>query len=250
MSEYRGFVFDIDMTAVPNGAQTVESECLKAAFAGLPENTIAIAATGRTPEVALPITQGLNLKHESVVANGALIIDSQTGEVSWQRILSQKQVGLVIKSCLPYDFQLYLGGDGLDTYRTAREQQARPVASAYLKKVPEELAHGIRDDIASIEGVNAYLSPAWGGVEGAFDLNIGHIEAKKHNALLELYGRYGIEPNEMIGVGDGINDVELFSVVGHKVAVANADPRLMALADEIISSQEEDGLAEVVTRFH
>jgi HAD superfamily hydrolase (TIGR01484 family) len=250
MSEYKGFVFDIDMTAVPNGAQTVESEHLKAAFAGLPEDTIAIAATGRTPEVALPITQALNLQHESVVANGALIVDSQTGEVSWQRILSQKQVDLVIKSCLPYDFQLYLGGDGLDSYRTAKEQQPRAVASAYLKAVPDELAHSIRDQLVSIDDVDAYLSPAWGGVKGAFDLNIGHTEAKKHNALLELYSRYGIEPSEMIGVGDGINDVELFSVVGHKVAVANADPRLMALADEVVASQEDDGLAEVVARFH
>lgn len=250
MSEFRGFVFDIDRTAVPNGAQSVESIALRAAFTELPEDIIAIAATGRAPEITLPLTRNLKLLHESVVANGALVIHSQTGKVMWQRLLSEKQSGQIIEICKPYDYQLYFGGDGLSTRRTAREQVARAIASAYLKDVPAESAHAILEELRGLDGVDVYLSPAWGGAVNTFDLNIGHREAKKHNALLWLYDKYELQSSDMIGIGDGINDIELFSVVGHKVAVANAEATLLKQADEVVASQEKDGLADVVRRFH
>lgn len=250
MSEFTGFVFDIDKTAVPNGAQSVESFVLREAFSQLPDEVIAIAATGRSPEFALPITQALNLKHESVVANGALIVDSQSGEPWWKRLLSVDQLASIIAVSRPHDYRLWLTGDPKDEYRTAAQQQARDTAGAFITDVPAEIAHDIHARLIEIPEVNAYLSPAWGGGENHFDINIGHTEARKHNALEALFGKYAIDGSKMIGVGDGINDVELFSVVGHKVAVANAHPQLIELADEVVSSQEDDGLAEIVRRFH
>ena len=249
MSKYSGFVFDIDKTAVPNGALTVESEALKDAFAALPEEVIAIAATGRSLEFALPITQALNLKHESVVANGALIVDSQTGASSWERLLSASQVASILEVCRPHDYGLYLSGDEPGSIRAASEQSVRITAAAFLTKVPAKVAHDVHAQILEIPGVSAYLSPAWGGAEDTFDINMGNIEAKKHNALNVLYGKYAINASKMIGVGDGLNDLELFEAVGYKIAVANAHPLLIEQADEVVSSQEDDGLAEVVRRF-
>jgi hydroxymethylpyrimidine pyrophosphatase-like HAD family hydrolase len=60
---------------------------------------------------------------------------------------------------------------------------------------------------------------------------------------------YAIDASKMIGVGDGLNDLELFEAVGYRIAVANADPQLIEQADEVVSSQADDGLAEVARRF-
>ena len=249
MVEFQGFVFDIDKTAVPNGAQTVESLVLRDAFASLPEDVIAIAATGRSPEFALPITRALSLKHESVVANGALIINSLTGAPWWERLLTENQVAGVITICKPYDYRLWLTGDPKDERLNASQQKSRPSAGAFLTDVPAEIAHDVHARLINIPGVNAYLSPSWGGGINELDINIGNTEARKHIALEVLFGKYAIDASKMIGIGDGINDLDLFEAVGYRVAVANAHPLLIEKADEVVTSQEEDGLAEVVRRF-
>lgn len=250
MSEYRGFVFDIDKTAVPNGAREVGSKALIAAFVALPPEVIAIAATGRSPESGLPITRQLELTHESVMANGALIVDSQTGVPSWGRLLSEHQVEEIVITCAPCPYQLWLSGDTIGSYTLAADQKARATAAAHLKDVPANIANIVLGQLKEIAGVDAYLSPAWGGVADQFDINIGNIAAKKHLALKEIYRRLGVTAGDMIGVGDGVNDIELFQAVGHKVAVADADPLLIELADEVVPAHDEDGLIEVVKRFH
>ncbi len=250
MSEFSGFVFDIDKTAVPNGATTVESAVLREAFVSLPQDVIAIAATGRALEFALPITRALNLRHESVVANGALVVDSQTGKAWRKSLLSKDQVAAIIEVHKPYSYPFFLTGDEADNYRIITEQVPKPLSAAFINDVPAEDAHDIREMLVAIPGVNAYLSPSWSGGDNEFDINIGHVNARKHNALEALFGKYAIDSSKMIGVGDGINDLELFDAVGHRIAVANAHPQLIEAADEIVASQEEDGLAEVVRRFH
>lgn len=250
MKEFAGFVFDLDKTAIPNGALTVESQGLIRAFSDLPEDVIAIAATGRVPEIALTITRALGLKHDSVVANGALIVDSQTGEHWWERLLTEDKVMQITSIGKSYNYRMFLAGDDLSVHLTANEQTPRTVSAVFFNDVPMDDAEKIREQVLGIDGVNCYLSPAYGGGINEYDINIGNIEAQKHVALEVLFGKYAVNGSQMIGIGDGINDVELFSVVGHKVAVANAHPQLIELADEVVSSQEDDGLAEVVRRFH
>jgi hydroxymethylpyrimidine pyrophosphatase-like HAD family hydrolase len=41
----------------------------------------------------------------------------------------------------------------------------------------------------------------------------------------------------------------MFAVVGHSVAVGNADPEVLAAAAEICPSVEENGFAQTVGRF-
>ncbi len=53
---------------------------------------------------------------------------------------------------------------------------------------------------------------------------------------------------EIIGVGDGDNDLPLFDSVGLKVAVANATDKLKSLADEVVAEADKDGLADVIQK--
>lgn len=243
-------MFDIDETAIPAGALTVESPLLKESFSKLSAAVIAIAATGRSVEFALPITRQLELKHESIVANGALIIDSQSGEVKWHRLLSESQMEEVINICKPYAYQMWVAGDEMDSIRTAAEQEARSTAAAFLMDVSADDANEVQSRLLEIKDTYVYLAPAWSGRKNRFDVSIGHIGANKLNALLELYDRYSLDSSQMVGIGDGINDIQLFEAVSHKVAVANADPELIEIADEVVSSMKNDGLTEIVRRFH
>ncbi|MBB5870931.1 hydroxymethylpyrimidine pyrophosphatase-like HAD family hydrolase [Allocatelliglobosispora scoriae] len=59
----------------------------------------------------------------------------------------------------------------------------------------------------------------------------------------------GIKPEEVIVFGDQLNDVPIFRWAGHRVAVGNAHPELIELADEVAASNDEDGVAAYLDRL-
>jgi hypothetical protein len=56
----------------------------------------------------------------------------------------------------------------------------------------------------------------------------------------------GFSIERTVGIGDGENDIELLAWAGYGVAVANAHPRLLALADWVCPPAEEEGVAQVI----
>ncbi|THA73855.1 HAD family hydrolase [Streptomyces sp. A0642] len=58
----------------------------------------------------------------------------------------------------------------------------------------------------------------------------------------------GLDPATAIAFGDMPNDLPMFRSCGYGVAMANAHPLLLAAADEVTLSHEEDGVAVVLER--
>src|SRR3989338_895064 len=59
----------------------------------------------------------------------------------------------------------------------------------------------------------------------------------------------GIEPKKTIIIGDGENDIDLFTSPGFKVAVANADERLKLFADEVTIKPSTQGVLEIIQKL-
>ena len=83
----------------------------------------------------------------------------------------------------------------------------------------------------------------------SYDVNISHKEATKGFALSWMLDNYGFDRADVMAVGDGINDRELFAAAGYRIATADAHPLLLAEADEVINAQSEDGLALLFERL-
>jgi Cof subfamily protein (haloacid dehalogenase superfamily) len=77
-------------------------------------------------------------------------------------------------------------------------------------------------------------------------LELADPAVSKGSGLAFVAKRLGFGAAETIGFGDGENDLELLEWAGYGVAVANADPRLRALADYVCPSVEEEGVAQVI----
>jgi Cof subfamily protein (haloacid dehalogenase superfamily) len=73
--------------------------------------------------------------------------------------------------------------------------------------------------------------------------------ASKGAGLRWLLGQMGITPSEALAIGDGENDIEMLQTVGVGVAMGNAHPRVKAVADLVVGSHEESGVAEALARF-
>ncbi|MFD8971966.1 MULTISPECIES: HAD family hydrolase [Streptomyces] len=61
--------------------------------------------------------------------------------------------------------------------------------------------------------------------------------------------RLGVKAAETIAFGDMPNDIPMFAWAAHGVAMGNAHEELRAVASEVTSSNEEDGIAVVLERL-
>ena len=66
----------------------------------------------------------------------------------------------------------------------------------------------------------------------------------KWQGLLYVAGMHGIEPGQIIAVGDDVNDIAMIKGAGLGVAMGNARPDVLAVADRVIGSNADEGLAE------
>jgi Cof subfamily protein (haloacid dehalogenase superfamily) len=66
----------------------------------------------------------------------------------------------------------------------------------------------------------------------------------KWEGILHVARRHGILPNQIIAVGDDINDITMLQNAGLGVAMGNAKAEALAVADRVINRNDADGLAE------
>lgn len=80
-------------------------------------------------------------------------------------------------------------------------------------------------------------------------LEISAAGVNKASTLARLCASRAIGPEEVIAFGDMPNDLPMLEWAGRAVAVANAHPDVLAVADELTASNDEDGVARLLERI-
>jgi Cof subfamily protein (haloacid dehalogenase superfamily) len=80
-------------------------------------------------------------------------------------------------------------------------------------------------------------------------LEFASPDVNKASGLAFLADRLGFSREGTVALGDGENDVELVEWAGFGVAVANAHERVLAAADLVCPSDEEEGVAQVIEAY-
>lgn len=80
-------------------------------------------------------------------------------------------------------------------------------------------------------------------------VEVHSTEASKGHGLRFLAQHYGVPQNGTIAVGDSGNDCSMIEWAGLGVAMANASPEALAVADVVAPSVTEDGLVDVIERY-
>ena len=78
------------------------------------------------------------------------------------------------------------------------------------------------------------------------ELNDAH--ANKGEAIASLAAYLGLPMEATMAIGDGLNDRSMIRMAGVGVAMANAAPEILAIADETTASCDEDGAALAIER--
>lgn len=61
--------------------------------------------------------------------------------------------------------------------------------------------------------------------------------------------RYGIAPDEAVAFGDGENDISMFEMVGHPIAMGNASDVVKAHAETVTDDVDHDGIYNACERM-
>lgn len=81
------------------------------------------------------------------------------------------------------------------------------------------------------------------------NIEVSAKNVNKASGLQFLSSHLNILPNEMMGIGDSGNDIDMLKYVEYKVAMNNAIEELKNIANFITLSNDKDGVAHVINHF-
>ena len=79
-----------------------------------------------------------------------------------------------------------------------------------------------------------------------FNIEVNAPTATKGHALLALAAHLGLDREQVMAFGDGLNDISMIESAGVGVAMGNAVEAMRNVADRITATNDEDGVAAVI----
>ncbi len=241
--ETKAIIFDLDGTAIANKPNAMPSQRLIDAIEKVQGLFKVCAATGRPITNAKPILSALKLKNPCVISAGTQIVNPLTDEILWEVVIEPDDVRKILAVCEPYHYEVLVNNELMGEGGSASSRTIDGhINVMYVMGCAKADAQLILAELAKIEYVTAAGVISWS--QKGVDIHVTHKEATKEHAVAELLKLLEVTKAETVGIGDADNDVHLFEAVGHKVAMGNATDKLKALADEVIDSVDNDGLAK------
>ena len=222
-------------------------------------------STGRTFESARPYADAIGADAPLILYNGARVQAPDTGDVlhEWRLDTGLARIALdVLRDwdvhvSLFHDDAIYIAGwtdraresarkDGV-TFVTTGDLGSR-LATSPLKLMiigePEMIAR-LDPHLRSAYTRLGAEAPAIVRTEPTY-LEIWSRQTSKGAAAAWIASHLGIAMGEVIAFGDSLNDLDLVRSVGLGVAMANGHPELKKAAQRVSTSNDEDGVANVL----
>jgi Cof subfamily protein (haloacid dehalogenase superfamily) len=220
-----------------------------------------VVATGRMFRSVLPYLEQAGIDDPVVCYQGAAVADPRTGEflrhepiqleLARETIAVLQGEGFHVNCYV--DDELYVAEATTEAERYAGFQNL-PLhevgdLAAWLAAPPTKLV--AIDDPDVLDGLEASMKKRFAGrlyisKSLPFFLEFANPDVTKASGLAFVAEHLGFTQERTVAFGDGENDVELLEWAGFGIAVANAHPRVLAAADWVCPSAEEEGVAQVM----
>lgn len=251
---------DIDNTIMPAGEHQVSARTVAAFHAAFDAGIVIGPASGRGRVQVAPFFRGDEACFATAVATNGLEVYCQGEKIGEYRLpVAYLEQTLEVVRSIPGAGLLWF--DGTQPYLVAGDRDVlESIVPAYARaciatdELPAEpilKANAFIDgDAAATEAFVARLNAEVDGLD--FDIpmpgyaNIMPAGRNKGSAIRTLCDHMGIGLDEVAVFGDAGNDLTMFKVAGHPVAVANATPEAAAAARWHIGACKDDAVAEAI----
>ncbi len=104
----------------------------------------------------------------------------------------------------------------------------------------------IKDALGGCGVVEVMLQPRYGTRQLA--LEVHDVEATKWTALQWLMADWNIKPQEVLAIGDDVNDIPMLRAAGLSFAMGNAPEEVKSAADAVTATNDQHGAARAIKR--
>ncbi|CUX38552.1 Putative phosphatase YwpJ [Clostridium sp. C105KSO15] len=232
-----------------------------------------VPCTGRTVHGIPEEIKGISGIRYAITTNGAVIEDMEEKTVIDTRMLSREQALELLHLVKAYHvmYDPYIDRRGITEprfYEHLTEYGLPPELQEMVHKtrdVHPDIIEFVEKNHKPVEKVNLFFpemeerARLRAELEKRQDilvtssipnnLEINAIGATKGEAILRLASYLGIDEKQTMAIGDGENDLSMIQKAGIGVAMKNGSKELLAAADYITSTNEEDGVAFAINRL-
>jgi Cof subfamily protein (haloacid dehalogenase superfamily) len=262
-------VVDIDGTIA--GHSNNISERVKSAIASVKAKGINVAvATGRMYRSALRFHCEIGSTLPLVAYQGAWIQDPMTNQMHRHLPVARKMVEQLLdyfekpelRDLLSVHFyindELYVRELTRETRIYAKRSGIKAIAVGDLRQLDNEPTKvlALCDDTAIIDSLLGNLRLQYTPAELYLTKSVAtFFEATNPTVNKGAAVRYlaeeilGLQPNNVMTIGDNFNDVEMLEYAGVGVAMGNAPLEVQAIAQWVAPTVEDDGVAIAIEKF-
>lgn len=261
----RLLVSDMDHTLLDECSR-LSPENLEAIRRHVSRGGLFTVATGRMPAAIRVFPELLPCINLPVVTgNGGQVVDLVGGDRILRRWVLPKEVCPIVKEALARFPEMgavaYHGLDGFCSFRVtphvegliAKEKRPAVPVTVDTSPMPWNKTLMTQEHEILLE-VKSWLDPQLTGLgrtvfsEDTY-LEILPLGVSKGAALSVILEMEGIDPQEVVAVGDAPNDKEMLELAGIGAAVSNAAPELKAAADVEVCSNDEGAVRDCLERW-
>lgn len=245
----------------------------KVLLKAIEQGIVVLAATGR-PASGIPkeVRELPGIRY-ALTANGARIVDLKENKILYEATMPFETAVRILDVFAKYDTykEAFIGETGYTNAKdlaNAEDYGLIPGMIQYLREsrvpipnVREKLLQMQKpvDKVQALfknreEKEQAFLevreipgTEPTGALENNIEVNA--LGVNKGLGLLKLGELLGIEREEIMACGDGMNDLEMLREVGFGVAMENAVQPVKDAADYVTDSNENDGVAKAIVKF-
>lgn len=266
----RLIAFDLDGTLL-NSSKVISPHTRSVLERAAAKGAILVPATGRLQNNVPEEVLSLPSVRYVIAINGAAVYDLDEKKFLYRAELGKEESLQFFRHAekLPAIYGWYQNGQGWmprTCYERIADYSYAPWLEENMKKVylpidsceetlmeqeggPQKLQLYFRDLEARKTALEEILQlyPQY-AVSSSLENNIeiNAPRATKGEALAFLASHLGLKTEETLAFGDGTNDITMIRQAGTGVAMGNAAPEMLAAADRVTASNDEDGLAKIL----
>ena len=224
-----------------------------------------VGATGRGPRLTSLTRRDIRVADFLVLAQGGWVLDQAESAYLVRSRLSgpalaevlarlEAEVGRmsVMVEALEHD-DSPLWGDYDPTWRYPVVVERRPRAECLIDDVIKAFARSFDHHVDELLEIARRIVPP--EVASVTQAGLDYVEicpanVNKGTGLAVVAEAVGVDPQDVLVFGDMPNDLPMFAWAGwSRVAVQNAHPTVLAVADEVTLTNDEDGVAVYLDRL-
>jgi len=256
-SKYKLIISDFDGT-LAGVDHIVTSKVIEAVKRWQDSGKLLTIATGRQYSMVEDECKKLGIVTPVIVRGGSEIVDPTTGEYIHQELIDENIVSEILDFLSKNNLRFLVSVDNYiySTYDYPYKFPKvieKPYKEFVLQAVPKIVVKAFDGGIArtselleKFETEHPQLSVFKTHNHSGYGWDITSVKASKLHGVLELLKTVDLSRDEIIGVGDSYNDFPLLEAAGLKVAMENGHQELKEIADIVIPSYKDDGVAFLI----